>query len=148
MALRVKGFKQSSNSCCHFGVGEEHLSTIKDLQATEPFTLSFFSRSNSFRDLFYAVLLTETASMFIKIWELIILYIDWMYWRAGHLTTTEGTGGRAFANKNCLQGWAFEQFFQMPRVCLGGGCSRLELTHKIADYSLQSIPIFNPVQSL
>ena len=73
--------------------------------------------------------------MFIKIWQPITLYIDWMDWRAGHLTTTEGTGDKAFANKNCPQGWAFEQFFQMPGVCGGGGggggggCSRLELTH-------------------
>ena len=47
-----------------------------------------------------------------------------MDWRAGHLTTTEGTGDGAFANKNCPQGWAFEQFFQMPGVfpgvCPGG----------------------------
>ena len=28
--------------------------------------------------------------MFIKIWQLTILYIDRMDWRAGHLTTTEG----------------------------------------------------------
>ena len=42
-----------------------------------------------------------------------------MDWRAGHLTTTEGTGGRAFANKNCQQGWAFEIFFQMLGVCPG-----------------------------
>ena len=52
--------------------------------------------------------------MFIKIWQLITLYIDRMDWRAGHLTTTEGTRGGAFANKNCSQGRAFEQFFQMP----------------------------------
>ena len=52
--------------------------------------------------------------MFIKIWQLIILHIDRMDWRAGHLTTTEGTEGGAFANKNCPQGRAFEQFFQMP----------------------------------
>ena len=58
--------------------------------------------------------------MFIKIWQAITLYIDRMDWRAGHLTTTEGTGGGAFANKNCPQGWAFEQFFQMPGVCSGG----------------------------
>ena len=31
--------------------------------------------------------------MFIKILHLIFLYIDRMDWRAGHLTTTEGTGG-------------------------------------------------------
>ena len=38
--------------------------------------------------------------MFIEIWQLIILYIDRMDWRAGHLITVEGTGGGAFANKN------------------------------------------------
>ena len=48
--------------------------------------------------------------MFIKIWQLIILYIDRMDWRAGHLNTTEGTGDGAFANKNCPQGRAFEIF--------------------------------------
>ena len=51
--------------------------------------------------------------MFIKIWQPITLYIDRMNWRAGHLTTTEGTGG-AFANKNCPQGRALEQFFRFP----------------------------------
>ena len=68
--------------------------------------------------------------MFIKIWQPITLYIDRMNWRAGHLTTTEGTGGRAFANKNCPQGRAFEHFsnaWGLP----GGGCSRLELTHTL-----------------
>ena len=55
--------------------------------------------------------------MFIKIWQPITLYIDQMDWRAGYLTTTEGTGGGAFTNKNCPQGRAFEQFFQIS----GGG---------------------------
>ena len=32
--------------------------------------------------------------MFIKIWKLIVLYIDRIDWRAGHLTTTERTGMR------------------------------------------------------
>ena len=63
--------------------------------------------------------------MLIKIWQPITLYIDRLDWRAGHFTTTEGTGGGAFANKNCPQGRAFEQFFQMPGacpgVCPGGG---------------------------
>ena len=58
--------------------------------------------------------------MFIKIWQLITLYIDRMDWRAGHLTTTEGTRGGAFANKNCPQGRAFEQFFQMRGGLPGG----------------------------
>ena len=57
--------------------------------------------------------------MFIKIWQSITLYIDRIDWRAGHLTTTEGTGGGAFANKNCPESRAFEQFFQMPGVCPG-----------------------------
>ena len=57
--------------------------------------------------------------MFIKIWELIIFYIDRMDWRAGHLTTTEGTGDGAFANKNCPQGRAFEQ--SNARGMPGGG---------------------------
>ena len=38
--------------------------------------------------------------MFVKIWQLIILYIDRMDWGAGHLTTTERTGDGTFANKN------------------------------------------------
>ena len=61
--------------------------------------------------------------MFIKIWQLIILYIDQMDWRAGHLTTTQGTGGRAFANKNWPQGRAFEFFsnaWGMPGGLPGG----------------------------
>ena len=33
------------------------------------------------------------------------------------MTIIVGTGGGAFANKNCPQGRVFEQFFQMP----GGG---------------------------
>ena len=48
-----------------------------------------------------------------------------MGWGARHLTIIVGTGGGAFANKNCLQGRACELFFQMPGVypgvCPGGG---------------------------
>ena len=44
-----------------------------------------------------------------------------MDWRAGHLTIMEGTAGGVFANKNCPQGRAFDQFFSNPGVCLGGG---------------------------
>ena len=43
-----------------------------------------------------------------------------MDWRAGHLTTTEGTGGWAFANKNYPQGRAFENFFSNVRGMPGG----------------------------
>ena len=72
--------------------------------------------------------------MFIKIRQPITLYIDRMDWRAGHLTTTEGTGVGFFANKNCPQGRAFEQFFKCPGYARGfarGGYSRLELTHTL-----------------
>ena len=60
--------------------------------------------------------------MFIKIWQLIILYIDRMDWRAGHLITTEGTGDGTFAGKNSPQGWAghLNNFFKCPGVCPGG----------------------------
>ena len=57
--------------------------------------------------------------MFIEIWQQIILYIDRLDWRAGHLTTTEVTGDRAFANKNCPQGRAFEFFFKYPGYARG-----------------------------
>ena len=49
------------------------------------------------------------------------MYIDRMDWGAGHLTIIVGTGGGAFANKNCPQCRAFEQFFQMPGGLPGGG---------------------------
>ena len=42
-----------------------------------------------------------------------------MDWRAGHLTTTEGTGVAAFANKNFPQGRAFEKFFKCPGYARG-----------------------------
>ena len=85
--------------------------------------------------------------MFIKIWQLIILYIDQMDWRAGHLTTTEGTGGRAFANKNCLQGRAFEIFFKCPgyaRWFARGGMLAAGIDLHIKNYQniVKSFPIF------
>ena len=49
------------------------------------------------------------------------LYIGLTDWGAGHLAIIVGTGGGAFANKNCPQGRAFDQFFQMPGVCPGAG---------------------------
>ena len=36
------------------------------------------------------------------------------------MTIIVGTRGREFANKNCPQGQAFGQFFQVPWACLGG----------------------------
>ena len=46
-----------------------------------------------------------------------------VYWFDGlgvrHLTIIVGTESKAFANKNCPLGLAFDQFFQMPRVCVG-----------------------------
>ena len=57
--------------------------------------------------------------MFIRIWELIILYIGGTG-GPGIWLATEGTGGGAFANKNCLQGPAFEIFFSNARGMPGG----------------------------
>ena len=57
--------------------------------------------------------------MFIKIWQPITLYIDRIDWRAGHLTTTEGTGGGAFANENCSQGGDLNNFFKCPGYARG-----------------------------
>ena len=58
---------------------------------------------------------------------------DRMDWRSGHLTTTEGLGGREFANKICPQGRAFECFSNARSMQGGlpGGCSRLELTRTL-----------------
>ena len=68
--------------------------------------------------------------MFIKIWQLITLYIDRMDWRAGHLTITEGTGGGALANKISRRVGHLNNFFKCPG---GGECSRLELTHTLCN---------------
>ena len=46
----------------------------------------------------------------------IFVYIGRIGLGAGHLTIIVGMGDRAFANKNCPQGQAFNQFFQMPEV--------------------------------
>ena len=56
--------------------------------------------------------------MFIKIWQLIILYIDWMDWKTGHLTTAEGTGAGLLLTK-LPAGWAFEFFFKCPGYARG-----------------------------
>ena len=53
--------------------------------------------------------------MFIKIWQLIILYIDRMDWRAGHLTTTEGTGAGDLPTKIARRAGHLNNFFK----CLG-----------------------------
>ena len=48
-----------------------------------------------------------------------------VYWSAGlggrHLAIIVGTGGGAFANKNCPQGRAFDEFFSSARGLPGGG---------------------------
>ena len=51
-----------------------------------------------------------------------------MDWGSGHLTIIVGTGTGHLPTKIFPQGRAFDQYFQMPGVCPGGGCSRLELT--------------------
>ena len=57
----------------------------------------------------------------LKNWQLIFLYIGRMDWGAGQFTIIVGTGGGAFANKNCPQGRAFVHFFQMPGGLPGVG---------------------------
>ena len=42
-----------------------------------------------------------------------------MDWGAGHLTIIVRTWDGALADKNCPQGRAFEQFFQMPGYARG-----------------------------
>ena len=74
--------------------------------------------------------------MFIKIWQLIILYIDQMDWRARHLTTTEGIGGEdeELATKIAHRAGHLKKNSNakgMPRGLPGGGCSQLELTRTL-----------------
>ena len=135
-ALRVKsvkGFKQSNTVILEYRWGAfiDHKRPIK---AIEPFAFVFFQSEwlISWPVLCSSIELKQF--LFIKIWQLIILYIDRMDWRTGHLTTTEGTGVRAFANKNCPQGRAFENFFKCPGYARGfarGECSLLELTRTL-----------------
>ena len=61
--------------------------------------------------------------MFIKIWQPITLCIDRMNWRAGHLTTTEGTGGGHLPTKIARRDEHLNNFSDsrdMPG-CLPGG---------------------------
>ena len=59
--------------------------------------------------------------MFIKIWQPITLYIDRMDWRAGHLTTTEGTGGGGICQQKLLAGPGIWTIFSNARGMPGGG---------------------------
>ena len=52
--------------------------------------------------------------MFIKIWKPITLYIDRMDWRAGHLTTTEGTGSGHLPTKIARRAGHLNNFFKCP----------------------------------
>ena len=103
----------------------------RPIKAIKPFALSLFSRSNSFRDLFYAVLLSWNRCFYQK-WQLIILYINPMNWGAGYLIIIVGTEGGAFAKNISRRTGNLNIFFQMPGSLHGGrGCSRLELTHTL-----------------
>ena len=59
--------------------------------------------------------------MFIKIWQLIILYIDRMDRRAGRLTTTEGTGAGHLPTKIARRARYLKYFFKCPGYARGGG---------------------------
>ena len=72
--------------------------------------------------------------MFIKIWQLIILYIDQMDWRAGHLTITKGTGAGHLPTKLARRAGHLKFFIKCPGHARGfarGECSRLELTRTL-----------------
>ena len=64
--------------------------------------------------------------MFIKIYQLIILYIDRMNWRAGHLTTTEGTEAGHLPTKIVRRAGHLSDFFKYPGYARGmpGGLPR------------------------
>ena len=53
---QIQGFQAVRH--CQFGVGRAFIDHKRPIKAIEPFALSFFSRSDSFHDLFYAVLLS------------------------------------------------------------------------------------------
>ena len=58
---------------------------------------------------------------------------------ARYLTIIVGTGSGALDNKNYRQGRAFDQFFQLPGVCLGvcrggGGMLALGIDSHIIDH--------------
>ena len=53
-ALRVKGFKDR-----HFGIRRTFIDHKRPIKPIKPFALSLFNRSDSFCDLFYAVLLSQ-----------------------------------------------------------------------------------------
>ena len=65
--------------------------------------------------------------MFIKMWQLIILYIDPMDWGAGHLTTTEGTGAGHLLTTIACRAGHFNNFSNvrgMPGDLPRGGDAR------------------------
>ena len=57
--------------------------------------------------------------MFIKICQLIILYIDRMDWRARHLTTTKGTRAGHLPTKIARRAGRLAIFFKCPVYGLG-----------------------------
>ena len=57
--------------------------------------------------------------MFIKIWQLIILYIDRMDRKAGHLNTTEGTGGGHLPTKTARRAGHLNNFFKCAGYARG-----------------------------
>ena len=57
--------------------------------------------------------------MFIKICQLIILYIDRMDWRAGHLATTKGTGAGHLPTKIARRAGHLTIFFKCPVYARG-----------------------------
>ena len=59
MALRVRGFKHR-----YFEIRRAFIDHKRPIKAIKPFALSLFSRSDSFSDLFYAVLLSRNSYVY------------------------------------------------------------------------------------
>ena len=113
-ALWVKGFKHHHFLIRAFIV---HKCLTK---AMKPFVLSFFSQSDSFHDLFYAVLLSWNSYFYHKIATNILVYI----WSDGLWGQAFDHHGRNRERGICQQkmpaGLGIWPIFQMHRVCLGG----------------------------
>ena len=86
-ALRVKGFKHR-----HFGIRRAFIDHKRHTKPIKPFALSLFSRSNSFYDLFYAVLLSWNSYVYWKMATNIFVY-----W-------SDGLGDQAFDHHSRNEG--------------------------------------------
>ena len=112
---------------------DQHKTPIK---ALKPFALCLFRRNDSFRDLFYAVLLSWNSYVYYKMANVIFVY-----WSnglgAGHQFGYHSRNeGRGICQQKLTAGPGIWIFFSSARGLPGGGCSRLELTRTLYSYCL------------